>query len=271
MSRPSTDGFLRSVAVYGPVAIVAAVVGLGCATREQYLRLRRDQRDVRQLLADTRSDLEAQRRMIESLRGQMDEVRQGRRPGGAGESGTDLVALEQRVSALEAGLAGRPVEAGPGPTIAAVPPSPPEPGPTGPEDAARERAAPGSGTPGEDRYRAALGLVEQGNYTEAISRFLAYLREYPETALSDNAQYWIGECHYAKRDFNNAILAFYEVTRRYPKGDKVCAAMLKQGLAFAELGDLADARLVLERLVQEHPTCEEAARAREKLAGFRQR
>ena len=42
MSRPSTDGFLRSAAVYGPVAIVAAVVALGCATREQYLRLRRD-------------------------------------------------------------------------------------------------------------------------------------------------------------------------------------------------------------------------------------
>jgi len=221
---------------------------------------------VRRVLADTQSDLQEQRRQIQALRGQSEVLQ---RAGGARNAGGG--SLEARVAALEAAVKGR---AGPEPTVEAPATPPPTEaaeavttprGAVGVELAALQGAA-----PGEDEYRMALALVQQANYAEAIPRLRSYLRKHPDTPLSDNAQYWIGESYYEQRDFNNAILAFYDVTRRYPKGDKVCAAMLKQGFAFAELGDAADARIVLERLIQAHPGCEEAARARTKLAGLRE-
>jgi len=251
---------------WGLVGLVVAAGPLGCATRDQFIRLQKDMLVVRRVLADTQSDLQAQRRQIQALLGESEVLQH------TGSKDADKgVSLEARVEALEAGVGGRPAPEAPGGAPAAESPrdagaaAPPVPGAVGQELAALEGVA-----PGEDEYRMALALVQQENYAEAIPRLRSYLRKNPDTPLSDNAQYWIGESYYAQRDFNNAILAFYDVTRRYPKGDKVCAAMLKQGFAFAELGDAADARIVLERLIQAHPDCEEAVRARAKLAGLRQ-
>ncbi len=230
--------------------------------------------EVRRVLADTQSDMQAQQRQIQALTGESDSLRHG---GGIAEGPS----VEDRVKALEAvvegrasaetagtetgatSAAGEPTGEAAGEPAAAEPPPP-----SGGEVAGEELAALHGAKPEEDEYRIALALVEQKNCDEAIPRLRSYLRKYPDTELSDNAQYWIGECYYAQRDFNNAILAFYDVTRRYPKGDKVCAAMLKQGFAFAELGDAADARIVLERLLQTYPGCDEASRARVKLSGL---
>jgi TolA-binding protein len=55
------------------------------------------------------------------------------------------------------------------------------------------------------------------------------------------------------------------VRRRYPQSDKVGAALLRQGFAFAELGEKLNARLVLQELVEKYPQSSEAARARQKL------
>jgi tol-pal system protein YbgF len=254
------------------VALLAATGTLGCATRDQFLQLRREVNEVRRVLADTQSDMQAQQRQIQALSGESDTLRHG---GGIAEGPS----VEDRVAALEAIVEGRVgadvagAATGTAPAAGESPPSEPAaaepPPPSGGEVAGQELAALHGAKPEEDEYRTSLALVEQKNCDEAIPRLRSYLRKYPDTDLSDNAQYWIGECYYAQRDFNNAILAFYDVTRRYPKGDKVCAAMLKQGFAFAELGDAADARIVLERLIQTYPDCDEASRAKVKLSGLR--
>jgi TolA-binding protein len=61
-------------------------------------------------------------------------------------------------------------------------------------------------------------------------------------------------------------LEFQEVLRRNPKSSRVPAALLKQGLSFYELGHAGDARLVLEKLVQDYPSTAEAETARTKLS-----
>jgi tol-pal system protein YbgF len=256
------------LAGWGLICLVVAAGPLGCATRDQFLRLQKNVLEVRRVLADTQSDVQAQRRQLEALLGQSEVLQRT----GSFKDSDKGVSLEARVAALEAAVGGRPVPGPAGEAPAAESPAgdagvaaPAVPGAAGQELAALEGEA-----PGEDEYRMALALVQQENFAEAIPRLRSYLRKHPDTPLSDNAQYWIGESYYAQRDFNNAILAFYDVTRRYPKGDKVCAAMLKQGFAFAELGDAADARIVLERLIQAHPDCGEVVRARAKLASLRQ-
>jgi len=67
------------------------------------------------------------------------------------------------------------------------------------------------------------------------------------------------------KEYDQAILEFDAVRRKYPKGDKVPAALLKQGFAFAELGDKVDARLILQELVDRFPQSEEAGRAKQRL------
>jgi tol-pal system protein YbgF len=233
---------------------VGALVLAGCATRDQYLRLRDELHQVRRVLADTQSDLQAQQRELQAIRGELEGLEHKRAFRPLGPEPPSALLGEQP--------GGAPA---PGQVPLAGPETPVQPPGGG---AGQEIARLGGDQPGEDEYRTALALVEQQNCTEGIPRLRSYLRKYPDSPLSDNAQYWIGECYYAQRDFNNAILAYYDVTRRYPKGDRVCAAMLKQGLAFAELGDAADARIVLERLIQSHPDCEEANQARAKLSAL---
>jgi TolA-binding protein len=55
------------------------------------------------------------------------------------------------------------------------------------------------------------------------------------------------------------------VIENYPKGNKVPAALLKQGMAFHNIGDKPNSRHILEELVKKFPKTNEAKIAREKL------
>jgi tol-pal system protein YbgF len=114
-------------------------------------------------------------------------------------------------------------------------------------------------------YEVGWRALEKKDYKVAISQFKDFLKKHPKSRLADNAQYWIGECHYALREFDQAIVEFDAVRRRYPQGDKVPAAVLKQGFAFAELGEKVNARLVLQELVEKYPQSPEASKAKTRL------
>ncbi|MFQ5542609.1 MAG: tol-pal system protein YbgF [Candidatus Binatia bacterium] len=114
-------------------------------------------------------------------------------------------------------------------------------------------------------YDRAWKLIERKDYRGAIARFKRFLKKHSKSEYADNAQYWIGESYYAIRQFDQAILEFDAVRRKYPNGDKVPAALLKQGFAFAELGDKVDARLILQELIVRYPDSKEAVKAKEKV------
>lgn len=114
-------------------------------------------------------------------------------------------------------------------------------------------------------YETALRALEKKDYRVAITRFRDFLKKYPKSKLANNAQYWIGECYYALRDFDQAIVEFDAVRSKYPQGEKVPAALLKQGYAFAELGEKVNARLILQELVEKYPQSREAAKAKVRL------
>jgi tol-pal system protein YbgF len=105
-----------------------------------------------------------------------------------------------------------------------------------------------------------------GRYDLARQSFTEYLRHYPNTEVSDNAQYWIGECLYATGDFNGAVAAYGLVSERYPKGDKVPAALLKTGYALARLNRADEAKKFFEEVIKKYPKGDEARLARERLA-----
>jgi tol-pal system protein YbgF len=114
-------------------------------------------------------------------------------------------------------------------------------------------------------YDVAWRAMERKDYKFAIARFKDFLKKHAKSRLADNAQYWIGECHYALREFDIAIVEFDAVRRKYPQSDKVAAALLKQGFAFAELGEKVNARLILQEVAEKYPQSQEATRAKARL------
>ncbi len=115
-------------------------------------------------------------------------------------------------------------------------------------------------------YRSAYEDYLRGNFDLAIQGFSEYNTRYSNTELADDALYWIGECHFAKREFQAAIDSFTALLNAHKTSDKAAAALLKKGLAFLELGDRAQAVINLQYVLYEHPGSKEASLARERLA-----
>ncbi len=120
-----------------------------------------------------------------------------------------------------------------------------------------------------DLYKDAYETYQRGDYEGARRKFEAFLKQYPNTELSDNAQFWIGETYYVKKDYEKAILEYEKAIAKYPEGDKVPSALLKQALAFLELGDKTNGRNLLRRVVERYPQSEQAEMARKRLEAIK--
>jgi len=118
-------------------------------------------------------------------------------------------------------------------------------------------------------YKDAYDTLQRGDLDGARRKFEAFLKQFPTSELSDNAQFWIGETYFLKKDYEKAILEYEKVIAKYPEGDKVSSAMLKQGLAFLELGDKTNGRSLLKRVMDRYPQSEQADIAKKKLESLK--
>jgi tol-pal system protein YbgF len=98
-----------------------------------------------------------------------------------------------------------------------------------------------------------------------VQAFQEYLKNYPSTDFSDNAQYWIGECYYGKQRYQEAIDAWNVLLRDYTSSDKLPDARVKKGMALERLGRKSQALLEYRYVVERFPNTQAARIAREKL------
>lgn len=117
----------------------------------------------------------------------------------------------------------------------------------------------------EEIYKSAKEAFDQSDFETAKKRFQEVIARFPKSENADNAQFWIGEIFYREKWYEKAILEYQKVIEKYPNGNKVPAALLKQGLAFHNIGDKPNSRHILEELVKKYPKSNEAKIAREKL------
>jgi tol-pal system protein YbgF len=117
----------------------------------------------------------------------------------------------------------------------------------------------------QEVYDQARKAFDAGKLEDARQGFEGLIKQYPQSKNADNAQFWIGETYYREKWFEKAILEYQKVIEQYPKGNKVPASRLKQGLAFSNLGDNTNARLILQELIKKHPQSNEAKIAEKKL------
>ncbi|KPJ60510.1 MAG: hypothetical protein AMJ46_05725 [Latescibacteria bacterium DG_63] len=114
-------------------------------------------------------------------------------------------------------------------------------------------------------YREAYLDVNAGNYELARMGFEEFLKNFPDSELSDNAQYWIGECFYATERYEEAFEAFRKVLKNYPEADKVPSALLKVAYCSLALGREEEGADFLNQLISDFPLSEEAQLAEERL------
>ena len=184
--------------------------------------------------------------------------------------GRDLYAdLEKRIAALETG-----VHAGGEPGVAAGAPATGAAGAaTAVEAGVATKAGPAAAsgaeptTPVDDQaaYGRAFEQLKSGDYRTAITQFQAFMKNYPQSALLDNAQYWIGEAYYVTRDYDLAAKAFKSVGERWPASRKAPDALLKLGYTQYEQKHLSEARTTLNDVVQRFPGTDAARLASERL------
>jgi len=117
----------------------------------------------------------------------------------------------------------------------------------------------------EGLYARAKQLFDKGEYENARGLFGSLLERYPRSKKADNAQFWLGEIYYHEKWYEKAILEYQKVIENYPRGDKISGALLKQGFAFLNLDDEANAQLILKELIRKFPDSKEAGIARNKL------
>jgi tol-pal system protein YbgF len=114
-------------------------------------------------------------------------------------------------------------------------------------------------------YDAAYLDLTKGKYDLSITGFSNYLKYFPETEQADNAQYWLGECYYAKKNYTRAAIEFHKVLENYATGDKVPSALYKLGLSLLELKSVEQANKYFQELIDKYPDTQEAKLAKEKL------
>lgn len=137
------------------------------------------------------------------------------------------------------------------------------------DEAARQVAnAPspsGTSADAQAEYQAAFAHVQSREFSEAIDAFVAYVDNHPDTGLTANAYYWLGELYAAEGDLEQAESAFQRVLDDFPQSRKAPDTLYKYGLLKARQGEPDESRALLERVIEEHPDTSAAGLANDFL------
>ena len=128
-----------------------------------------------------------------------------------------------------------------------------------PDDLARagSQAAPGSAILPQgsvrERYNFAYSLLRRGEYPAAERAFTEFIDAHADHRLASNAQYWLGESYYVRKDYDLAAQAFLNGYQRFGDGEKAPDSLLKLGASLNAMGDKEEACTVLHELAARYP------------------
>lgn len=118
-------------------------------------------------------------------------------------------------------------------------------------------------------FDAAMAVLRQTEFPRAAQLYQQFMRRYPDSGYTPSALYWLGNTHYALREYKEAIATYQRLIALAPTHPRVPEAQLAIANCHLELKDIRSARRVLEDLVKAHPQTEAGATARDRLARLR--
>ena len=115
-------------------------------------------------------------------------------------------------------------------------------------------------------YQQGFDLLKQSKHDEAVTTFKKQISDYPNGEYSDDAHYWIAESLYVNRDLDQSKLYFKAIIDNFPQSPRLPDAMLKTAYIEQEQGNVIEARILLQEIIQFHPRSNAAISAKNRLA-----
>lgn len=225
----------------------------------------RDKGDLLEALDDASDQLRSLRGEIETLRFDLDELREQQAQYVAQQEARQLHD-ELRLKQIESALGLKP---------------PPRPevdtsglegiGQGGDTDTDNPDADPGTeDLPPTARGKLERAVQEMRDGRQGVARFLLEkaIDEHAGDPVLDEVRYRLGETWANEGKWNKAALAFNEVIDNHPKSQWAAWSMLRQGESFLQMGDKDGAIIFFEETVRLYPRSEAAAEARKQIKGL---
>ena len=102
-------------------------------------------------------------------------------------------------------------------------------------------------------YQMAYDSVINSNFDRSIAEFDQYLGIYPEGRFVTNAYYWKGQAYLYLNRFNEAKDSYEIILNQYENSAKLADAMYGLGLAYQGLGNIPQARQLLNEIKRRFP------------------
>lgn len=217
---------------------------------------------------------------VEELRHQLDEARS--------RSKEQYIDLDSRLARLEGRGGGTPAAAPAapavnngqlqdvplgGPTPTSAPPPPPSAGGHVVEAAPPAGAAPAApqANPADEKsdYDQAFNALKDGRYAESARRFQTFISTYPNSELTPNAFYWLGESYYVTQNYPISLDTFQKLLAQFPGSQKAPDALLKVGYCQYEMKQWEQAESTLNQVVQKYPDTTVARLAQGRLRALK--
>jgi tol-pal system protein YbgF len=202
------------------------------------------QKSVQDVQANTSNQLNSLSSSIQGLSDNLDDVNAH-----VGKLNQQLVDLQNSIQNIEGKLAAS------APAPPAVPPGTPSGRP----------AAPPTLPAADVLYSSAYRDITGGHYDLANQEFQDYVKYYSGTELASNAEFYLGEIAYLKKNYQQAVTDYNMVIENYPNSFKLASAHVKKGLALLALGQRAAGIRELREVMRDYAGSDEAKLARSKL------
>ena len=125
--------------------------------------------------------------------------------------------------------------------------------------------APPPGMGAESTYTNAYRDYVGGQYDLAMQEFSDYLKYFPTTQFAPNAQYYVGDIYYRRKDYDSAIQAFDAVLEHFSDNNKTPDAHLMKGRSLLALGKRDAAAREFREITTRYPDSDASAKAKSLL------
>lgn len=123
---------------------------------------------------------------------------------------------------------------------------------------------PVKGSTAPEIYQSGLEALKATEYEKAEKAFNKILTKFADDKLAGNAQYWLGETYYARKEFDKAAIAFAKGYQGYKNSAKAADSLLKLGMAMQGLNKNKEACAAFTSLPKEFPKAEKTLKEKAK-------
>lgn len=119
----------------------------------------------------------------------------------------------------------------------------------------------------QESYQNAVNLIlKDRDYVKAVPAFQEFLAQFPNSDLTPNAHYWLGQLLYNQQSYSEAKVQFTQVANRFTNSPKRSDSILKLGLIEKSSGNNQQANRFFQQVMNEYPDSTPARLASQQLA-----